>query len=90
MVGMAAFCAAHNFPRNWLRTYEVDTSGAAAKVMNFDRLGKKVRPGTAGEIKVGSREYPKSPSVKKHELRSDPISADPICPFPSREGLSRE
>ena len=36
----------------WLRTNGVNTSGAAAKVMNFDRLGKKVRPGTL-EIKVG-------------------------------------
>ena len=30
----------------WLRTNGVDTSGAAAEVMDFDRLGKKVRPGT--------------------------------------------
>ena len=29
------------------------------------------------------REYPKSPSVKKYEMRSDPISADPTCSFPS-------
>ena len=34
-------------------------NGAAAKVMNFDRLGKKVRPSTFRKIKVGSREYPK-------------------------------
>ena len=37
----------------WLRTNGVSTNGAAAKVMNFDRLGKKVRPGTFGNIKVG-------------------------------------
>ena len=37
----------------WLRTIGVNTNGAAAKVMNFDRLGKKVRPGTFGKIKVG-------------------------------------
>ena len=37
----------------WLRTNGVNTNGAAAKVMDFDRLGKKVRPGTFGEIKVG-------------------------------------
>ena len=36
-----------------LRTNGVNTNGAAAKVMNFDRLGKKVRPGTFGKIKVG-------------------------------------
>ena len=37
----------------WLRTNGVNTNGAAAKVMNFDRLGEKVRPGTFGKIKVG-------------------------------------
>ena len=37
----------------WLRTNGVNTNGAAAKVMNFDRLGKKVRPGTFGNMKVG-------------------------------------
>ena len=31
----------------------VSTNGAAAKVRNFDRLGKKVRPGTFWNIKVG-------------------------------------
>ena len=31
----------------------VNTNGAAAKVNNYDGLGKKVRPGTSGEIKVG-------------------------------------
>ena len=30
-----------------------NTNGAAAKVMNFARLGKKVRPGTFGKITVG-------------------------------------
>ena len=37
----------------WLRTNGVNTNGATAKVMIFDRLGKKVRPGTFGKIKVG-------------------------------------
>ena len=64
------------------RSQLVADEWAAAKVMNFDRSGKKVRPGTLGKIKVGSRECPKSPSVKKHEIRSDPISADPVRPFP--------
>ena len=32
----------------WLRTNGVNIDGAAAKVMIFDRLGKKVRPGTFG------------------------------------------
>ena len=61
-----------------LRTNGVDTNGAAAKVVDFDRLGKKVRPGTFGKIQVGQREYPKSPSVERHEVCSDPNSADPI------------
>ena len=39
--------------RPWLRTNGVHTIGAAAKVMNFDRLRKRVRPGTFGKIKVG-------------------------------------
>ena len=39
----------------WLRTNGVNTNGAVAKVMNFDRSGGKgyVRPGTFGKIKVG-------------------------------------
>ena len=60
-----------------------DTNGAAAEVMKFDRSGKKVRPGTSGRIKVDQREYPKGPPVKKHKIRSDLISADPIRPFQS-------
>ena len=36
-----------------MQTNGVNTNGAAAKVLNFDRLGKKVRSGTFGEIKVG-------------------------------------
>ena len=66
----------------WLRTNGVNTTGVAAKVMNSDRLGKKVRPGTFGNIAIYEWEYPKSPSAQKHESRSGPISADPICPSP--------
>ena len=36
-----------------LRTSGVSTNRAAAKVTSFDGLGKKVRPGTFGKIKVG-------------------------------------
>ena len=36
----------------WLRTNGVSTNGAAAEVMNFDRLGEKVRPGISGKVKV--------------------------------------
>ena len=76
----------------WLRTNGVNTNGAAAKAINFDRLGKKLTPGTFGKIKVGSREYPKGPSVKKTCKKcSDLISADPIRPSPStaRRGTRR-
>ena len=37
----------------WLRTNGVSTAWAAAEVMDFDRLGKKVRPGTFGKIEAG-------------------------------------
>ena len=37
----------------WLRTSEVNTNEAAAKVIHVDRLGEKVRPGTFGKVKVG-------------------------------------
>ena len=39
--------------RHWLWTNGVNTSGAAAKVMNFVRLGNKERPGTFWNIEVG-------------------------------------
>ena len=32
----------------WLRRSAVSTNGAAATVMSFDRLGKKVHPGSCG------------------------------------------
>ena len=68
----------------WLRTNGVYTNGAAANVINYDRLGKKVRPGTFEKIQVGLREYPeKSLCQQKHDICSDPISADSICTFPS-------
>ena len=74
----------------WLRTTGVNATGAAAKVWTFDRLGENVRPGTFGKIKVGQREYPKGPSVKQHEVCSDPISADPIRPVSDcRSGRGR-
>ena len=37
----------------YIYIYMVNTNGAAEKVMSFDRLGKKVRPGTFGNIEVG-------------------------------------
>ena len=37
----------------WLWANGVNTNEAAAKVMSFDRFGRKGRPGTFGKIKVG-------------------------------------
>ena len=61
----------------WLRTNEVNTSGAA------DKLGKEVRPGTFGKIRVSRLTgVPKRSLCQKHTTCSDLISADPIRPFP--------
>ena len=39
---------------SWLRTNGVNTNlGRRKQVRSFDRLGKKVRPGTFGKMKVG-------------------------------------
>ena len=63
-------------------------NGVAAKGNDFDRLGEKVR-----HIDIFCQTLtdwnPKSPSVEKHEISSDAISADPICPFPSSAARSR-
>ena len=48
-----SFAALRLAPRLGCKTNGVNTNGAAAKVMNFDRLGKKVRPGTFVNIKAG-------------------------------------
>ena len=40
--------------------------GGAAKVINFDRLGKMVRPGTFGKIQVGSRECTQKVPLSKN------------------------
>ena len=69
------------------RTLVVDKWGqhkwGRCKSNELCQTREKVRPGTFGKRQVGFHEYPKSPSVKTHEICSDPISADPICPFPS-------
>ena len=66
----------------WLRTNGVNTNGAAAKAFNFDRSGKKIRPGTPGNIKTGSREYPKSPLSKNIKIAVAPLLT-PFVPFRS-------
>ena len=74
---------------SWLRTNGVNTSGAAAEVNSFDRLRKKVRPDTFGKTNWHCRlpGAPKKSLCQKHEICSGPISADPICPFPSKAPL---
>ena len=47
------FVVAAMIRHTWLRTNGVNTNGPAAKVMNVDRLGTKVPPGTFGKTKVG-------------------------------------
>ena len=62
-------------------TNGVNTNGAAAEVINFDRLGK-VRAGTFGKIKM--REYPKRSLVKKTEkLAVTPFVLTPGVPLRS-------
>ena len=51
---------------DWLRTNGVNTNGAAAKVMSFDRLGEKVRPGTLGRRLTG---VPKKVPLSKRNIR---------------------
>ena len=70
-----------------LRTNGVSTDGAAAKVMVFERLGKKVRPVTFGKTKVGYREYPKGPSVKDITFAATPLVLTPFVPFRGRGQL---
>ena len=66
----------------------VDTNGAAAKLLNFVRyrLGKRARrtPWHFREDKKqadwSAQKVPLSRNIKR--IRSDPVSADPIFPFP--------
>ena len=38
---------------SWLRTNGVNTNVATAKIVNFAGLGKRVYPGTFGNIQMG-------------------------------------
>ena len=64
------------------RTNGVNTNGAAAKVNILFRFGDKGTPWHVWEDKLMLTGVPKK-SVKKHDICSDPSSADPICPSPS-------
>ena len=68
-----------------LRVNGVSTNGAAAKLINLGRLGKKVRPGFFGKIKVGWRGYPKSPCHKNIEFAVTPLVLNPFVPFRSSQ-----
>ena len=70
-----------------MRTNGVNTNGADAKVMIFERLGKKVRPGTFGKINVGYRECPKSPSVKNIKFAVTSLVLTPFVPFRREAGM---
>ena len=68
------------------RTDGVDSNGAAAKVRNsdFDRLGKKVHPGTLGEDKSRSTGVPKKflCQMSKHmQFAVTPLVLTPFVPF---------
>ena len=66
----------------WLPTNGVSTNGAAAEVMDFDRLGKKVRPGTFGRINKGLIGVPqKVPLPKNMEFAVTPLVLTPFVPF---------
>ena len=66
-----------------LRTNGVNTIGVAAKAMFcLKQIGEKGTPWHFWEDNSRLTGVPKM-SVKKHETCSDPISADPVCPFPN-------
>ena len=65
------FSTPHKGGTGWLRTNGASTNRAAEKVMSFDRLGKR-----CVKLTDVDRLVPKK-SVEKHEICSDPISADP-------------
>ena len=68
--------------RAWLRTTGVNTNGAAARVMNLTDW-EKGTPWHYWEDKNRLTGVPKRSLCQKHEICSDPVSADPICPFPN-------
>ena len=51
--------------RSWLPTNGVDTNGATAEVIDFLQIGKNIRPGTLGNIKVGLTGVPKKSLCQK-------------------------
>ena len=76
------YCLLYFVGEPWLRTDGVNTNGAAAKVINqCCRSGKKGMPWHFWENKVhGST---KKSLIKTRDLCSNPVRADPVCPFPN-------
>ena len=70
----------------WLLTNVVNTNGAAAKVMNFDRLGKKVRPGTLGISKKVDGSTQKVPLSKNMTFAVTPLVLTPFVSFRGTRG----
>ena len=71
---------------SWLRTNVVSTDETAAKVMNLPDRKKGTPWHFLGKTHLTG--VPKSLSAKRHEICSDPIRVDPMCPFPSYMELS--
>ena len=68
---------------SWLRTNGVNTNGAAAKVMNFVRLGKQIRPVTFWEDKSRLTGVPKKSLRRKNmKFAAAPLVLNPIVPLP--------
>ena len=72
-------------PGHWLRTNGVNTNGAAAKVMNFDRLhiGEKGTPCHFSEGKNRLTGVPKKSLCQKNmKFAVTPLVLTPFVPFP--------
>ena len=70
--------------RPWLRTNGVSANGAAAEVMNSDRLGEKGTPWHFWEAESRLTGIPSRSLCQKTVSKcSDPLSVDPLCPFPN-------
>ena len=68
---------------NSLRTSGVNTNGAAASVMNLDRLGKKVHQAWHfWEDRSRLTGEHKNPLSKNMKFAVNPLVLTPCCPFP--------
>ena len=74
----------------WLRTNGVNTDGAAAKVVNLTDYQKST-PWHLGEDRSRLTGVPKRSLCQKTPFKkcSDPVSADPIRPFPTLDQALR-